>query len=223
MSLLHLLGAIPYMLVLGVVKSFSPTTYGVTIHSLARDKNAVHTVHRIAWGVAAASTLLLLIFTPINPDELIENFKSGVSAVLLTRFVDLFAGVALVVLSAWLWQRRHKPKKEHHYELSGRAAFSFGFFNTLAGTSSIAFMYVTGRVLDSVSESLLIKVPLYAIFLVGLLGPYAFLIFAWDRLPRIADAISRFFDWVASYNSRPLIALAVLATGLVFFGLAVLR
>lgn len=224
-SLLHLAGAVPYMLVLGLMKSFSPTTYGVTIHTLARDDDAVRSVQKIAWGVAVASTLLIIVFSPINPDELIESFKGNITQVLLTRFVDFFAGVTLVLISAWLWSRRKLPRrpKVKANVLSGKAAFLFGFLNTLAGTSGIALMYVTGRVLDAVSDSLFIKVPLYAVFLVGLMGPYLLLVLIWERFPRLATIVTGAFDWVGHFDLRPLIAVLVLISGLVFLILAVLR
>lgn len=224
-NLAHLAGAIPYMLVLGIIMSFSPSTYGITIHTLVKDKDAFFAVRWIAIGVAAASTLLIIIFTPLNPTELIETFKGSVSKILLQQWVDRIAGILLVVSSWFIWRSRHtkrapkKQPKDMVRELSARKAFLLGFANTLAGTSGIATMYVTGRVLEGVSDSYLIKIPVYCVFLLGLLGPYIAVLYYWNRSPRVADDLTRGFDKIAGLNFRPLLAIAIFISGLVFLWL----
>ena len=72
---------------------FSPTLYGFSLHALAAGRAGA--VRWMSIGLLAASTLLVVLFQFVDPQNLMRVLKGRIDAFLLTRWVDLGAAVLL--------------------------------------------------------------------------------------------------------------------------------
>lgn len=200
---------------------FSPTLYGFSLHALAAGRAGA--VRWMSMGLLAASTLLVVIFQFVDPENLMKVLKGRIDALLLTRWVDLGAAVLLGVCGTVLLvvnrNDRTRPPKEHRSTPEahqGRRAFGFGFANTLIGFSGVATMYVVGRVASGVSPHLWLRVLAYLVFVVTLVGPYLLAAWAWGRYPRFAEKATGGYERLLHRDLRTPIAILILVVALAF-------
>ena len=78
---------------------FSPTLYGFSLHALAAGRAGA--VRWMSMGLLAASTLLVVIFQFVDPENLMKVLKGRIDAFLLTRWVDLGAAVLPVLVRTY--------------------------------------------------------------------------------------------------------------------------
>ncbi len=225
-ELARLVSASLSLLGLGLVMGFSPTLYGLTLHFLTRSGSASRDVLWLSAGIAAGASVLFTAFRAFDPETLTDALRGDVEELFVRRGVDLTAGVLFLVLAGIIFVRSRKPAKPsppaHRLRADGpRRIFLLGFANTVIGVSGIATMYVTGRVVTGATESLLLRLALYGVFLITLLGPYVLAAWAWQRFPRVSAKITAGYDWLLHRDLRPLFAIGALAAGLTFVGLGV--
>lgn len=219
----HVLAALVGLVGLGVSMGFSPTLYDMALRVMTKRTTARGSLSgllALTGGLAAASTLLLLVFRAVDPETLIALWRGRAEAFLVRRAVDLVAGVLLLLtalLAAFVWARRPpKVRKERRRSESGRRLFAIGFVNTLVGVSGIATMYVTGRVITAASTQWWVRGVLYVVFLVALVGPYLAAGWAWERFVALQRMEARVHHWVTTHDLRGLAVAAVAAAGVVF-------
>jgi cytochrome c biogenesis protein CcdA len=210
------------LLGLGFVMGFSPTLYGVTLHVLTRSPAPPRPIRSVVWmtvGLAVASTVLVLVFRVVDPETLIHVWQGRFEALLVTRAVDLAAGVVLVGAGGIAWLLRTRPRRQrktHVHDAGTREMFLIGFANTFLGVSGIATMYVTGRVITAASPDWFVRALVYLVFLIGVVGPYVGVAYGWERLPRLAHAITGGVDRLGRVDFRPAVAIALVGVGIVF-------
>lgn len=239
--------AIGSLLSLGLVMGFSPTLYGYTLHALTRRTSATRAIVGMVAGIAVASTAMVLLFQFFDPDNLAALLRHRIGSLLLERGVDLAAGVvlllggfAVLLLNREGRMRPSRPPREHDVPVASRwdaadegkvgavsgdwrRGFLFGLANTFIGLSGVATMYITGRVASGVSPDLLLRAVAYLPFLITLVGPYLLLLWAWDRYPALAAAITRDYDRVSKLDLRRPAGIALLIAGAVFLAMSLLR
>lgn len=216
--------AVAGLLGLGLVMGFSPTLYGIVLHLLTRRAAPLRLVIAVTAGMAAASTVLLLAFHSVDPETLIATWRGRVTAILLQRSVDLVAGVVLLAAGAVVWSlrtRRRRGRRPHLHEGTPRELFVLGFVETILGVSDLATMYVTGRVISAATPVLLWRLVEYCVFLLTLVGPYLAAAYVWERVPAFAARVTAGYSWIVDRDLRPALAIALLATGVVFVLLAI--
>ena len=212
---------------LGLVMGFSPTLYGVTLHVLTRTPSPPNPIRSVGWmtaGLATASTLLLLLFRVVDPETLIAVWRGRFEALLVARAVDLAAGVLLIAAGVVVWllrTRPRRPRRAHVHDAGAREMFLIGFANTVIGVSGIATMYVAGRLLTAASPDWFVRVLVYLVFLVGVVGPYLGVAYGWERLPGLARALTRVVDRLERTDLRPALAVALVGVGVVFVVLGI--
>ncbi|SPF67751.1 Glycolipid exporter Gap/Sap [Propionibacterium ruminifibrarum] len=215
------------MIGLGLLMGFSPTTYALVVHLLTVARRPGRSVAWICVGLAAIATVMLVLFHFVDPDRLTDLFRARASALLIRRGVDLVAGVlALAAGAAQLvdWRvnlpRRRRPRASH----GGSPSHLIGLGVVAGiGLSEPATMYVTGRVIASVTHDVVVAGLLYLVFLAALVGPYLGAVLAWVRMPRVADAVRTFFERAARLDHRPIAGAVLLGIGVVFVLLAIVH
>lgn len=219
--------AVGSMIGLGLLMGFSPTTYALVVHLLTVARRPGRSVAWICVGLAAIATVMLVIFHVVDPDRLTALFRARASALLIRRGVDLVAGVlALAAGAAQLvdWRvnlpRRRRPRASH----DGSPSHLIGLGVVAGiGLSEPATMYVTGRVIASVTHDVLVAGLLYLVFLTALVGPYLGAVLAWVRMPHVADAVKTFFERASRLDHRPIAGAVLLGIGVVFVLLAIVH
>ena len=220
-----LLAAAPALLGLGLMMGFSPSLYSITFLALINDPSKMHIVRWIGDGIVIGATTLVVLFRFVDPENLIQLVHSDTSKILVRKSVDAGAALLLAFSAALLWVRRNHPKRAHKVKnshLSPRKAVLEGFLNSAIGLSSMATMYMVGRLLTTVSHNLVEWVLAYLIFTVGMVGPYLLLEASWDRFPSFAHAVTRLLTRIKDANLTALYSLMLLV-GAVFFGVLVLH
>ena len=180
----------------------------------------------LAAGLAAGSTVMLLVFRTVDPNTWIDAARSDVEAVLIRRAVDLAAAVVFLIAGAVVLRRARRPRRaqtvpenvphEDRLRMAG-----VGFVNTFLGFSGFATMYVVtmyvvGRILTGLSHDILWQAVAYLPFLLTLVGPYLLAAWAWPRVPTAARRVTAVYDWVTSRDLRPVMGWALVLAGVAF-------
>ncbi|MBF0809240.1 hypothetical protein [Rothia nasimurium] len=220
-----LLAAIPTLLGLGLMMGFSPSLYSITFLALIDDPSKMHIVRWISGGIVIGASTLVMLFRFVDPESLIQLVHSDTSKILVRKSIDAGAALLLALSAVLLWVRRNRPKRVHKVKnshLSPRKAVLEGFLNSAIGLSSMATMYMVGRLLTSVSHNSVEWVLAYLIFTVGIVGPYLLLEASWDRFPSFAHTVTGLLARTKNANLTAVYSL-ILLVGAVFFGVLAAR
>lgn len=218
------------LLVLGLVMGFSPTLYGICLAYLVQGAPGRRAVAWISLGLAIGCTLLFIVYQFVDGTIVSTYLSSGVRAIVMQRWVDLVAGVLLLLAAGLLsWRARRgptaprpKPDRRHRPDDSSpRTAAALGFANAFMGSSGFATMYVVARVVSVVGPDLALRALAYLTFIPTLVGPYLILAWSWNRWPRMATAITRAYDLVVHHDYHKLVIIGLLVGGVLFIGLGV--
>lgn len=146
----------------------------------------------ISLGLAIGCTLLFIVYQFVDGAIVSTYLSSGVRAIVMQRWVDLVAGVLLLLAAGLLsWRARRgptaprpKPDRRHRPDDSSpRTAAALGFANAFMGSSGFATMYVVARVVSVVGPDLALRALVYLTFIPTLVGPYLILAWSWNRWP----------------------------------------
>lgn len=215
------------LLGLGLVMGFTPSLYAVVLHLLAHTPKAATMIRWVTVGMMLGSTLLVVVFRFVDPETLTAALKGRVEELLIRHSVDLTAG-SLLLIAALIEYRRyrttpftpHKAPARHDTE-SPRKMVLLGFINTVVGVSGMATMYITGRVITGASHDIVVDLILYAVFLVGFVGPYLLAAWLWRRFPKAARRIEDLTATLSRKDIRPVVVVGLALAGLVFLALGV--
>lgn len=217
------------LLGLGLTMGFSPTLYGMELHLLVHDRQAVSGIHWMVGGLFAGSTILFLLFQAVDPENLERLLRYRADSLLLRRWVDVVAGSLLIIAAAVLARRiktdrlRPSPHRTHRTPAKPWHGFLIGMSNTVLGVSGVATMYVTGRVVAAAAAALPVRALFYAIFVVTLVGPYLLVAHLWRDFPRLAARVSHGYERIAHRDIRKPVAAALALVGLAFIGFGILH
>ncbi len=222
---------------LGLFMGFSPTLYGVCLHYLVKGKAGRRAVIWLTAGLLVGCTLLFAVYQFADAAVISTYLSSHVREWVVQRYVDLTAGVLLVISAAILATRSQKdrtgqlptspddpgPKEiaTKHDDYSPRTAAAVGFTNVFIGSSGFATMYIVARLISTVSKDLLIHALVYLAFIPTLVGPYLFMAWGWSRWPGMAAAITRVYDKIVHYNYHKVLVAGLLVAGLFFLALGI--
>ncbi|TFU20353.1 hypothetical protein E4U03_11575 [Rothia nasimurium] len=204
---------------------FSPSLYSITFLALIDDPSKMHIVRWISGGIVIGASTLVMLFRFVDPESLIQLVHSDTSKILVRKSIDAGAALLLALSAVLLWVRRNRPKRVHKVKnshLSPRKAVLEGFLNSAIGLSSMATMYMVGRLLTSVSHNSVEWVLAYLIFTVGIVGPYLLLEASWDRFPSFAHTVTGLLARTKNANLTAVYSL-ILLVGAVFFGVLAAR
>lgn len=225
-EVVRLAGACLSLLGLGLVMGTSPTTYALVLRLLTAAPRPVAAVRWLLLGIVLGTTLLLLVFRVVDPATITAPLEDRTEKLLVTKGVDLVAGVVLLIGAVIEAQRSRRtrrpsePPQDAHRRPPARLVAT-GVANAVIGVSGMATMYVTGRLIASTSHDLLVELGLFAVFLVAVVGPYLLLSWAWERFPAFARAMTRLLDRVTAIDPRPFLVAGLTAAALVFLALGI--
>lgn len=208
---------------MGLMMGFSPSLYGITFLALVNDPKKLHIVRWITLGIFFGATLLILIFRTVDPEHLINLVHGEANKVLLKKGIDFLAGLLLLLTATVLWLRRRQPRKSHKIKgdhLYPRKAVLEGFLNSAIGISSMATMYLAGRLITSLSHNPVEWWVAYCVFVIGMVGPYLILEASWNRFPRFAQFATDTLTRLKTTNLNGIFALFLAVASVIFFYLA---
>ena len=220
----HALRIAAILLGLGLAMAFSPTTFGIEIGAVEGSRDARQRVLVIAAAVAAASTLLALLFLVINPTALHALWTGKLQPIVEQRWVDGVVGLVLVTVGIVQWRRAAVPRREKHSQSRldrPGPLFLFVLAESLVSTTGPATMYLVVHNLSTIRPAALWPIG-YLVFLVALVAPYVFLGIAVTRIPSAARWLSRLQSDLASRDLRRPIAVALMIAGALLVFVSVL-
>ena len=210
------------LLGLGFVMGFSPGLYAFVVRLLTQSPLATTAIRWICVGLGLGALILLLAFRILDLQTLSVALRDDATQFLARRSTDATAAVLFCVAGIVMAVQLRKPPVVRHAEEPARAPrpgrmLSVGLAESIVSLSGLATMYVTGRVILSGSDDLLLQGVLAAIFFTVLVGQYLLLAWAWKAFPTLARVMTRIYDWAAGLNTRLLLVLGLFA-GAVTFG-----
>ena len=224
----YLLRTVGALLVLGFVMGFSPTTFGIEIGELEHAKERTNEVRLrvmvIVVGVALAATILAALFLVVSPDTLHSLWTGKVRTIVQQRWFDAAVGVLLVTAGIIHWRRAAQPRKKRRSFKNldrPRVLLALVLGESLISTTGPATMYLVVRTIGTSRPELW---PIgYAVFLIGLAAPYAFLAFAITRMPGAARRLLQVQAALQRRDLRRPIAAILIAAGVALMAWAVVE
>lgn len=226
-EIVKLVTALPVLIGFGLALGLNPALYGATADTLARNQNVWG---RLAWmiaGLATGATVLVLLLHSFDPRNLETMLRNKVDAAILSRNVDLIAGIVFLVaaLAIVVWKRRvralpTKPARVPKQNAASLSFFSLGLSCSIIGFTTLPIMYLTGRMVTGVSEDLPLRLLAYGVFLVSLAAPFLLLAWTWTRFPRLASKVTDSYAKAQHWDYRGVTAAFLAVAGLVLIVLA---
>jgi hypothetical protein len=224
----YLLRTVGALLILGLVMGFSPTTFGIEIGELEHAKKHANEVRLrvmvIVVGVALAATILAALFLVVSPDTLHSLWTGKVRTIVEQRWLDAAVGVLLVTAGIIHWRRAAQPRKKRRSFKNldrPRVLLALVLGESLISTTGPATMYLVVRTIGTSRPELW---PIgYAVFLIGLAAPYAFLAFAITRMPGPARRLLQVQAALQRRDLRRPIASILIAAGVALMAWAVVE
>lgn len=219
-------GAVPMLVGFGLALGLNPALYGTTADTLARNTNVGARLTWLLAGLVSGATLLVLVLHGFDPTSLMSGLRSTVTEAVLSRTVDLAAGALFVIAAAAVvvWKRRvpvlppHK-KRDTKSNAQSISYFAIGASSAIVGFTTLPIMYLTGRLVVSLSPHPPFWVLAYMIFLAALVAPFVGLALIWSRFPATARKVTGAYTRVLESDYRPLTAVLLALAGLVLLGL----
>lgn len=210
----------------GLAMGLNPALYAATGDLLARNVNVARRLGWMLLGLGVGATALLLIFRSFDPTTLVSSLQGSLDTALLNRTIDLVVGIIFLVsaVSVLIWRAR-----VHNFPKTGKApskprASNAGYFllglGACIGFTTLPIMYLTGRLLHSLTADDLLRVAAYAVFLVALAAPFLVLAWVWTKIPSVTARIVGFYSKAAVWDYRRTLAVLLAVAGILFLWLA---
>ncbi|EYT63944.1 hypothetical protein G6031_10535 [Dietzia sp. CQ4] len=222
------IAAVPTLVGFGLALGLSPALYGATADILARNRNVRARLTWLLSGLASGATALGLLLHGVNPANLVDQVRQRGDAVVENHVVDLVVGVVLLVAACamvvWLRVvpvRPQRPERAPDQNSPPAALFVLGFSSAIIGLTTLPIMYLTGRLVESVSSDPVLRLCAYLVFVLALVAPFVLLAWVWSRFPvatrKVTDVYERMLGWDTRWVSFGVmvfggIALLVFAT-----------
>lgn len=223
------LAAVPTLIGFGLALGLNPALYGATADTLARNQNIKIRLFWLLAGLVAGATVLVLVLHSFNPTNFVTAARGHVDAAVLNRTVDLVAGVILLAgaatMAVWASRVREPPRRKKKREPKQNARpfslFALGFGSAIIGFTTLPIMYLTGRLIVSLSSDPIIWLAAYAVFLAALVAPFVSLAWTWSRFPATTQNLTALYQRLLQWDFRWVAAAVMALGGLVLLGLAV--
>ncbi len=217
-----LLGAVLSLLGFGLALGLNPALYAATVDMLARTKNPGQRLTLMIAGLFVGATALYFILQGLNPDHLVKVVEGDLDKAVMDRVVDAVAGGAFIgaglVLAMWRVhepQLKQKEPKKPKEDAGIWSYFVLGLGASVIGFTTLPIMYLVGRVVAAATHVFVLKVVLYALFLVALAAPFVLLAFAWSRFPKFTGAFTRYYTKLLKFDYRIVAAVLSFLVGVV--------
>lgn len=222
------LAAMPTLIGFGLALGLNPALYGATADTLARNQNVRARLTWLLTGLAVGATVLVLVLHGLNPADLMSTVQQRGDAVVENRIVDLVVGTLMLVGAAAmaLWvglvpEVPRKPARESDENSAPASLFLLGFSSAIVGFTTLPIMYLTGRLVASLSSDLVLRLVAYAVFLAALVGPFVVLAWLWSRFPAATQKVTDLYGKVLAWDSRRVACVVMAFGGLSLLGFAV--
>lgn len=223
------LAAMPTLIGFGLALGLNPALYGATADTLVRNQNVRARLTWLLTGLAAGATVLVLVLHGLNPANLMSTVQQRGDAVVENRTVDLAVGAVLLVGAAAmaLWVRivpdaPRKPAREPDENAAPTSLFVLGFSSAIVGFTTLPIMYLTGRLVVSVSSDLVLRLVAYAVFLAALVGPFVMLAWLWSRFPAATQKVTATYGRMLAWDYRLVSVVLFTVGGLSLIGFTLL-
>lgn len=223
------IAAVPTLIGFGLALGLSPALYGATADILARNQNVRARMTWLLTGLASGATALALVLHGVNPANLVYHVRQRGDAVVENRDVDLVVGVLLLILACAmvLWVRvaptlPRRPERAPDQSSPPAALFVLGFTSAVIGLTTLPIMYLTGRLVESVSTDPVVRVCAYLVFLVALLGPFILLAWLWSRFPVATRKVTAAYERMLGWDTRWVAFGVMMVGGVALVGFATL-
>ena len=217
--------AVPTLVGLGLALGLNPALYGATADTLARNRNVRARLTWLLSGLAAGATVLVLVLHGLNPANLVAAVQHRGDAVVENHTVDLVVGVMLLVAAAAmaLWARivpdlPGTPARAPDQDTPPSGLFVLGFGSAVVGFTKLPIMYLTGRLVQSLSPDPLLRLLAYAVFLAALVAPFVLLAWLWSRFPAATRKVTAASERMLAWDSRRVAAVLTALGGLGLLG-----
>lgn len=217
----------------GLAMGLNPTLYAATADMLARN---VKVSQRLAWmliGLAAGATVLLFIFHSFDPTNIVAAFRGRVDAALVNRTVDVVVAAAFIISAVLVivWKirapalRAKSPKTSKTPKTSKPRSSAYGYFflgiSACIGFTTLPIMYLTARLITTLTTDVVLRPVAYGIFLIGLAAPFVALVWVWSRMPTLTERVTGFYAKAMAWDYRGALMVLLLLAAVLFLGLAV--
>ncbi|UNK71322.1 hypothetical protein [Microbacterium sp. H1-D42] len=207
-----------------------PMLYGATTAMLAGGGRFAARLACLLGGLAFGATAMFALLHIVNPTTYIDTLRGDLDHAALNRWVDLYSGIALLVIAALvLWWRlaspvlEPKPHKRPNLSAAAYSYFGIGISCAVVGLTTWPLMYLVTRTVTAASEHAAIRGGMFLVFLIALVAPFVVLAWLWTRNPVVAGRISAVYTRALRYDYRGILAVLCAGAGLVLIALAALR
>lgn len=223
------IAAVPTLVGFGLALGFSPVLYGATADILGRNQNVRARLTWLLSGLVSGATVLALLLHGLNPANLTAQVHDRADAVVENRVVDLVVGVILLLaaVALALWVRivpDAPPRKVREPDKNAPPAslFVLGFSAAIVGITTLPIMYLTGRLVESLSTEPLLRLVAYAVFVVALVAPFILLAWIWSRFPVATKKVTEVYGRMLTWDFRWVACALMVFGGLLLIGFTML-
>ncbi|MDX2355445.1 GAP family protein [Dietzia sp. PP-33] len=223
------IAAVPTLVGFALALGLSPTLYGATADILARNQNVRARLTWLLSGLASGATVLVLLLHGFDPATLVAEAHHRGDAMVEDRRVDLIVGVVLLVAAAAmaLWVRivpdaPGGPTRDIDKNAPPASMFVLGFSSAIVGFTTFPIMYLTGRLVASLSTDPLLRLVAYSVFLVALVAPFILLAWLWSRFPVAARKVTAVYERMLGWDFRRVALVVLTLGGVLLLGFTVL-
>lgn len=220
-------GALAALVGFALSLGLNPALYGATATALTINKRVMAKLWWLTGGLAAGATILFFALRTFDPTSLVHTLQGRVDAALLNLWVDLAAGALFLLAAAAtvVWKIRGPlPEREAKPATTNSRPYSYfviGLTSAIVGFTTLPIMYLVGRVVNAVSDDVLLRLLAYAVFLIALCGPFFLIAWVWSRFPGLTKRIQEVAALVQRWDYRWALACFFAVAGLVFIALAI--
>lgn len=208
-DVLKWIAAVPSLVGFGLALGLNPALYGATADILARGRSVRPSLTMLLSGLVAGATVLVLVLHGANPANLVSGVRERGDAVIENDLIDLIVAVILLLAASamLLWVRRvpeppRKPRRETDVSTPPASLFVLGFSSAIIGFTTLPIMYLTGRLVVSISSDIVLRLVAYAVFLVALVAPFVLLAWIWSRFPTASGKVTELYGRILAWDFR---------------------
>ncbi|GEM_PF-1216586 len=227
-ELLKWIGALAMLTGFALTMGGNPALYAATADMLARKTRWLPRIIWMTAGLALGSTVLFAIFQFVNPNSFVHAVRGRVDDLLLNIWVDLVAGVVFLLaaagIAAWRILRPTLPVRapsEPKPDAKPYSYFVIGVSSSIIGFTTLPVMYLTGRVVTSLSHDFVLRGIAYLFFLAALIAPFFALAWVWTKFPGITGKLTETYERVLRWDYRWALVAFLAVAGLVLLAIGI--
>lgn len=211
----------------GLAMGLNPTLYAATADMLARNTSVVRRLSWMLLGLAGGATVLLVIFHSFDPTNIVAAFRGRFEAALVNRTIDSVVGIVFLISAGLvvIWKLRAPALRVKPPKAPKSSASSYGYFflgiSACIGFTTLPIMYLTARLITTLTTDVFVRPLAYGVFLVGLAAPFVVLAWVWSKVPALTARVTGFYARAMAWDYRRALAVSLVLAAVLFLGLAV--